>query len=72
MVSLYHDSSPPSTVIEHVRDIFNDPAAGVRALCPSFHCFGLQGYFQAHNQGGRRVGEAPLKIVRPPRKMCWT
>ena len=35
---------PLSTVIGHVRDILNDPAAGVRALCPSFHGFGLQGY----------------------------
>ena len=32
------------TVIEHVCDFLNDPAAGVRTLCPSFHGFGLQGY----------------------------
>jgi len=43
MASLIHDSSPPlSTVIEHVRDILNDPAAGVRTVYPSFHSFGLQ------------------------------
>jgi len=35
---------PLSTVIGHVRDILNDPAAGVRTVCPSFHGFGLQGY----------------------------
>jgi len=34
---------PVSTVIGHVSDIFNDPAAGVRIVCPSFHDFGLQG-----------------------------
>jgi len=33
-----------STVIGHVRDILNDPAAGVRTVCPSFHGFRLQGY----------------------------
>ena len=33
-----------STVIGHVRDVLNDPAAGVRTLCPctSLHGFGLQ------------------------------
>jgi len=31
-------------VIPHVRDILNDPAAGVRVLCPSFHGFWVPGY----------------------------
>jgi len=35
---------PLPTVIEHVRDILNDPAAGVRTVRQSFHGFGLQGY----------------------------
>jgi len=30
------------TVAGHVRDILNDPSAGVRTVCPSFHGFGLQ------------------------------
>ena len=33
---------PLSTVIEHVRNILNDPAAGVRTVYPSFHGFALQ------------------------------
>jgi len=35
---------PVSTVIGHVRDMLNDPAAGVRTLCPctSLHGFGLR------------------------------
>ena len=35
---------PLSTVIGHIRDILNDPAAGVLAVCPSFRGFVLQGY----------------------------
>jgi len=35
---------PLSTVIGHVRDILNDPAAGVRTIYSSLHGFGLQGY----------------------------
>ena len=35
---------PLSIVIEHVRDILNDPAAGFRTACPSFNGFGLRGY----------------------------
>jgi len=33
---------PLSIAIEHVRDILNDPAAGVRTLYPSFHGFAHQ------------------------------
>jgi len=32
-----------STLIGRVRDILNDPAAGVRAIYSSFHGFGTQG-----------------------------
>jgi len=35
---------PLSTAIGYVGDIFNDPAAGVRTVCPSLHGFRLQGY----------------------------
>ena len=35
---------PLSTVIRHVCDILNDPAADVHTACPSFHGFGLQIY----------------------------
>jgi len=35
---------PLSTVIGHVREILNDPAAGVHTVGPPFHGFGLQGY----------------------------
>jgi len=45
MASLFHDLSLPlSTVIGLVRDILNDPAAGVHIVYPSFHGFGLQVY----------------------------
>ena len=33
---------PLSTVIKHVRDILNNPAAGVRTVYPAFHGFALQ------------------------------
>jgi len=33
-----------STVIRHVRDILNYPAAGVCNLCPTFHGFRVPGY----------------------------